>query len=418
MKDEEKRVFQPVARGGSRSIDSKEGEKMKRYCRVMSSFLILLVAIFFITSMGWGQSKVVKIGFIGPLTGPNAAQGVGARNAFDLAIREANASGKYPYKIEMVALDDASDPATGVAAALKLVSDPAVVAASGHWNSPVALATIHTFHTYRIPFIVWGAIHPDITGFYKYPGVNRVAPTLVQENGPLCDWVITELGYKAFSIISDTSSYGEMNMKAFRPMAENKGAKILSVDSVTVGTTDFRPVLTKIKGLNPDAVYFGGVVMEGALIKDQMEKVGLKRVFCAISGIKDDKFLEVAGPSGEGVLSIKPGKPIEKLEGGTKFVKSYEIAGYREPFGAYGPNAYDSAGIILEAFSKVGPDDKAAITKYIRGIKYKGLMGETTFDATGQTTNLIVSRFIGQDGKWVTWEDSAYSKGVRKLPKP
>ena len=391
---------------------------MKKIYRIIGLSAILLTMMFLVTSMGWSQTRVVKIGFIGPLTGPNAAQGVGARNAFDLAIREANASGKFGYKIEMVALDDASDPATGVAAALKLVSDPAVVTASGHWNSPVALATIHTFHTYRIPFIVWGAIHPDITGFYKYPGVNRVAPTLVQENGPLCDWVIGELGYKGFSIISDTSSYGETNVKAFRPMAEKMGAKIISADSVTVGTTDFRPILTRVKGLNPDAVYFGGVVMEGALIRDQMEKVGLKRVFCAISGIKDDKFLEVAGPSGEGTLTIKPGKPIEKLEGGMKFVKAYEGAGYREPFGAYGPNAYDSAGILLEAISKVGPDDKGAIAKYVRNIKYKGLMGETTFDATGQTTNIIVSRFVGQDGKWVTWEDSVYAKGTRKLPKP
>jgi branched-chain amino acid transport system substrate-binding protein len=391
---------------------------MKKIYRIIGLSAILLTMTFLVTSMGWSQTRVVKIGFIGPLTGPNAAQGVGARNAFDLAIREANASGKFPYKIEMVALDDASDPATGVAAALKLVSDPAVVTASGHWNSPVALATIHTFHTYRIPFIVWGAIHPDITAFYKYPGVNRVAPTLVQENNPLCDWVIGELGYKNFSIISDTSSYGETNVKAFRPMGEKMGAKILSVDSVTVGTTDFRPILTKVKGLNPDAVYFGGVVMEGALIRDQMEKVGLKKAFCAISGIKDDKFLEVAGPSGEGTLTIKPGKPIEKLEGGMKFVKAYESAGYREPFGAYGPNAYDSAGILLEAISKVGPDDKGAIAKYVRNIKYKGLMGETTFDATGQTTNIVVSRFVGQDGKWVTWEESLYAKGTRKLPKP
>jgi branched-chain amino acid transport system substrate-binding protein len=318
----------------------------------------------------------------------------------------------------MVALDDASDPATGVAAALKLVSDPAVVAASGHWNSSVALATIHTFHTYRIPFIVWGAIHPDITAYYKYPMVNRVAPTLVQENGPLIDWVVGELGYKSFSIISDTSSYGETNVKAFQPMAEKKGARIVSVDSVSVGTTDFRPVLTKVKGLNPGAVYFGGVVMEGALIRDQMQKVGLNKLFCAISGIKDDKFLEVAGPSGEGVLSIKPGKPIEKLEGGTKFVRAYGAAGYREPFGAYGPNAYDSAGILLEAISKVGPDNKDAIGKYVRGIKYRGLMGETTFDATGQTTNIVVSRFVGQDGKWVEWEESAYAKGTKKLPAP
>lgn len=403
---------------GLRLKKGKEGERMKKSFCVMALILIVVTGMFLCSRAGFAQSKVVKIGFIGPLTGPNAAQGVGARNAFDLAVREANASGRFPFKIEMVALDDASDPATGVAAALKLVSDPAVVAASGHWNSPVALATIHTFHTYRVPFIVWGAIHPDITGFYKYPGVNRVAPTLVQENGPLCDWVIGELGYKSFSIISDTSSYGEMNTKAFRPMAESRGAKILSVDSVTVGTTDFRPILTKIKGLNPGAVYFGGVVMEGALIRDQMEKVGLKKLFCAISGIKDDKFLEVAGPSGEGVLTIKPGKPIEKLEGGTRFLKAYEAAGYREPFGAYGPNAYDSAGIILEAISRVGPNDKGAIAKYIRGIKYKGLMGETSFDATGQTVNVTVSRFVGQSGKWVEWESSDYAKGTRKLPAP
>jgi len=390
---------------------------MKSIHRVTGLSIILLATVFLVTSMGWAQAKVVKIGFIGPLTGPNAAQGVGARNAFDLKIREANASGKFSYKIEMVALDDGSDPATGVAAALRLVSDPAVVAASGHWNSSVALATIHTFHTYRIPFIVWGAIHPDITGFYKYPGVDRVAPTLVQENGPLCNWVLGELGYKSFSIISDTSSYGETNVKAFVPMAEKMGAKILSTDMVSVGTTEFRPILTKIKGLNPDAIYFGGVVMEGALIRDQMGKVGLNKLFCAISGIKDDKFLEVAGPSGEGVLSIEPGKPIEKLEEGTQFINAYKVTGYREPFGAYGPNAYDSAGIILEAISKVGIDDKGAIMKYIRNIKYKGLMGETSFDATGQTTNILVSRFVGQDGKWVPWEDSAYAKGVRKLPK-
>jgi hypothetical protein len=44
-------------------------------------------------------------------------------------------------------------------------------------------------------------------------------------------------------------------------------------------------------------------------------------------------------------------------------------------------------------------------------------MGETSFDATGQTTNLIVSRFVGQAGKWVTWEESDYGKGARKLPK-
>lgn len=386
--------------------------------RILVFSVIFLMGLFFLPHLTWGQEKVVKIGFIGPLTGPNAAQGTGARNAFDLAIRQANASGKFPYRIEMVALDDASDPATGVAAALKLVSDPAVVTASGHWNSPVALATIHLFHAHKVPFIVWGAIHPDITGFYKYPGVNRVAPTLVQENIPFADWVINELGYKAFSIVSDKTSYGELTTKVFTAEAEKRGAKILSTDMVSVGTTDFRPILTKIKGLNPEAIYFGGVVTEGALVKDQMAKVGLTKLFGGISGIMDIKYIEVAGPSAEGTLTIKPGKPIEKYAGGAQFAKAYEAAGYREPFGAYGPNAYDAAGILLEGLAKVGPDDKVGIAKYVRGIKYQGLLGETTFDETGQTRNIVVGRYVAQDGKWVPWEESDYAKGKRKLPKP
>ncbi len=384
--------------------------------RILVISTIFLLCLFILPLLTWGQARVVKIGFIGPLTGPNAAQGTGARNAFDLAVRQANASGKYPYRFEAVALDDASDPATGVAAALRLVSDPAVAAAAGHWNSPVALATIHTFHTYRIPFIVWGAIHPDITGYYKYPGVNRVAPTAVQENIPFADWVISELGYKSYSIISDKTSYGELCTQVFTTEGEKRGAKILSTDMVSVGTTDFRPILTKVKGINPEAIYFGGQVTEGALVKDQMAKVGLNKLFGGISGIMDVKYIEVAGASAEGTLTIKPGKPIEKYAGGAQFVQAYQAAGYREPFGAYGPNAYDSAGILMEAIGKVGPDDKAALMKYIRGIKYQGLLGETTFDETGQTKNIVVSRYVAQDGKWVPWEESGYAKGQKKLP--
>ncbi len=384
--------------------------------RILVISTIFLVCLFILPLLTWGQARVVKIGFIGPVTGPNAAQGTGARNAFDLAVRQANASGKYPYKFEAVALDDASDPATGVAAALRLVSDPAIAAATGHWNSGVALATIHTFHTYRIPFIVWGAIHPDITGFYKYPGVNRVAPTAVQENIPFADWVINELGYKSYSIISDKTSYGELCTQVFTAEGEKRGAKILSTDMVSVGTTDFRPILTRVKGINPEAIYFGGQVTEGALVRDQMAKVGLNKLFGGISGIMDVKYIEVAGPSAEGTLTIKPGKPIEKYAGGTQFVQAYQAAGYREPFGAYGPNAYDSAGILIEAIGKLGPDDKAALMKYIRGIKYQGLLGETTFDETGQTKNIVVSRYVAQDGKWVPWEESDYAKGQKKLP--
>ena len=379
--------------------------------------VILSLVLIFSASGSAVLARTVKIAFIGPLSGPNAAQGIGAKNSFDLAIKQANKSGKFPYTLEMMTLDDASDPAVAVSAALKAVSDKSVVAVSGHWNSGCALATIHTFHSFKVPMMVWGAISPKITE-YNYPEITRSCPTLVQENVPFAKWVINSLGYKTFSIISDTTDYGDQNTKVFKSLADKLGAKVLSVDAVPTGTTDFRPILTKIKGLQPSAIYFGGVVMEGALAKSQMKKVGLNKLFCAVSGLADPKFIEVAGKAAEGTVITKPGFELTELAGGKAYIKAYEAQGYSEPMGAYGVYAYESAGIILATLKKVGPDDKGELAKALRAAKYDGIMGTTTFDKNGQTELAPVTKLVSQDGKWVKWEKSKYADGSRQLPKP
>ena len=391
---------------------------MKRFLKGFVAFAVVLsLAFMFSFAVKDAEAKTIKIAFIGPLTGPNAAQGSGAKNSFDLAVRLANQSGSYPYKVEMMALDDASDPGVAVSAALKAVSDKNVVAASGHWNSACALATIHTFHSFKVPFMVWGAISPKITG-YNYPEVTRNCPTLVQENVPFAEWVIGDLGYKNFSIVSDTTDYGEQNTKAFKALADKFGASIVSVDAVPVGTTDFRPILTKIKGLNPSAIYFGGVVMEGALTKSQMAKVGLRKLFCAVSGLADPKFIEVAGKAAEGTVITKPGFDLDKLPGGQAFKAAYAAQNYREPMGAYGIYAYEAANMLLAAIAETGPDDKVALAKTIRAMKYDGVLGTTTFDQNGQTELAPVTRLVAQDGQWVSWDSSAYAAGTRSIPKP
>ena len=367
---------------------------------------------------GTEAAKVVKIGFIGPLTGPNAYQGVGARNAFDLAIKQANESKEFPYKIEMVAMDDASNPGTGASAATKITSDNDVVAASGHWNSPVAEATIPIFKNAKIPFIIWGAISPKLTSAENYPIVTRVAPTSVQENIPLAKFAVDERGYKKWAVVSDTSVYGKNNTAAWKDeISKRSGAAIVSVDEIQVGQTDFRPILTKIKNLNPEALYFGGVVMEGALIKRQMSEMGMKIPLFAISGIGSEKYVEAAGQEqAEGTVSSKPGKDINQLPGGQKFMDAYQKAGYSEPYGVYGPYAYDAANVILAALKKVGPD-RAKLIDAIAKIEYPGLLGTTKFDQFGQTTNVAATILVVQDGNWVPWESSEYAAGKRTLPK-
>ncbi len=246
------------------------------------------------------SQEAVKIGFIGPLSGGNAQQGLSARNGFQLAVDQANASG-LPFKIEPVILDDAANPQTGVAAALKLTNDGQVLAATGHWNSGVALATIPVFQRAGVPFIVWGAISPKITE-RNNPMVSRVVTTLVNTNEPLAKWAAGSIG-KKIAIVSDTSDYGVANTQNFEKFFKAAGGSIVATEAAPVGTTDFRALLTKIKATSPDAVYFGGVITEAGLVRQQMVELGLAVPMIGVDGFHDAEFVKIAGPAAEGTIS-------------------------------------------------------------------------------------------------------------------
>lgn len=381
----------------------------------MVVMLVISCALFLMNSPAafGAEKKLVKIGFIGPLTGPNAAVGLGARNSADLAIRQANEKGTYPYRLELVVMDDASDPTTGVAAATKLCSDPAVAAATTHFNSPVGLATIHVFHRYGVPQMFWGGIHPDITNKYNYPEVTRICPNTNVEHYTLATFVVKKLGYKDWSIIYDVTSYGKSCLDAVKSALNKTGGKILSEDAIPVGAVDFRPILSKIKALKPgpQVIYYGGVVTEASLIKIQMNELGMKNLYVGVTGLDSETFNQTAGEAAEGTLIV--GKA--EIDEASPFAKAYKAAGYKEFYEASGPYAYDSVNLILEAIKKVGPEDKKALAKAIRGMEYKGILGITKFDEFGQTVSGGLSLKVSQDKKWVVWKDSEYAKGKRKL---
>jgi branched-chain amino acid transport system substrate-binding protein len=360
----------------------------------------ILAGSLFAMALGFAQAQAdqIKLGFIGPLSGGNAQQGLGARNGFLLAIEQANASG-YPHQVEAVVLDDASDPAVGVSAAQKLINDPAVIAATGHWNSSVALATIPVFNRAQMPFIVWGAVSPKITE-QNLANVTRVTPTLVNENKPLAEAIAKEGKIKKVAIISDTTDYGVANTKWFSEFFKAAGGEIVAADAAAVGTTDFRAMLTTAKAAAPDAVYFGGVVTEAALVRSQMADLGMGALpMYGISGIYDPKFIEIAGAASEGTIAGTPAVQTNpKLE---EFYKAYEAKGYAEPAGSYAKYAYEAAQIMLDVIKEKGIEDKEALSKAIRDIHHEGILGTVSFDESGQTNMAIdVDLFVVRDGKW------------------
>jgi branched-chain amino acid transport system substrate-binding protein len=388
--------------------------------RLFKMSLVILVIIVFSLSAaqfaGAAEKRTVKIGFIGPLTGPNAAFGLGSRNSADLAVKQTNRRGDSPYRYELVVMDDASDPSTGVSAATKLCTIDKVAAATTHFNSPVGLATIHVFHRYGTPQMFWGGIHPDITYKHNFLEVTRICANTIVEHSQLTRFVTEKLGYKTWSVIYDTTSYGNSCHKAVKDALAKVGGEILSADGIPVGTQDFRPLLSRIKAITPGprVIYFGGVVTEAALVALQRDEMGMTDLlYTGVTGFDSETFNKTAGKAAEGTLIV--GK--KAIGEDSPFVQAYKAAGYKEYYEATGPYAYDATNLIIAAINKVGPDDKELLAKTIRGMEYEGILGLTKFDEFGQTETGGLTMKVSQDGKWVSWDTSEYAKGLRSLPK-
>ena len=359
----------------------------------------------------------VKVGFIGPLTGGTSSNGIGGRNSADLVVRLRNADPKAKYEYELIVLDDECKPNIGVQAATKLGANKDVIAAATHYCSAVAISTVDVYHKFGLPIIVWGAVLPDITYGNTYKEVHRVNGTMINQNETAAKFM-TGLGYKTWAIIHDTTDYGKGHNKYFTQYVTKNGGKILGRFGVTSDQQDFSAELTKIKSLNPDVLYFGGLTPIGVRIRAQMEKLGLKAQFQGTSGIVSDTFLKGSGPLAEGVLAFREGAPTEKLPGGQYFLEQYNKQGYSDPPEAYGAFAFTAMTLILDTIEAVGPDRKK-VRKALNEVKganaVDSITGKVAFDDHGQNTIAVITKYVAQDGKWKVWEDSDYVKGLRKL---
>ena len=356
-----------------------------------------------------------KVAFIGPLTGGVAANGIGARNSAELAVKLRNADPKAKYEYELVVLDDECKPNVAVQVATKAGADRSVIAAAAHYCSAAAIAAVETYNRLGLPMVVWGAVLPDITYRAKYPEVHRVNGTMINQN-EVAAKLMTGLGFKKWVVIHDTTDYGKGHNKYFTQFFGKSGGQIVATFGVTADQQDFTAELTQIKSQNPEALYFGGLTPIGVRIRAQMDKLGLKAQFDGTSGIVNDDFIKALGPLAEGALAFREGAPAEKLPGGKFFMEKYNAQKYDNPPEAYGAFAYAAMNMILDSIEKVGPDRKKVIADLGDVKDRDSIVGKITFDDHGQNTVAVITKYVVQDGKFVEWDDSEYASGKRKLP--
>ena len=358
---------------------------------------------------------VVKIAFVGPLTGGTSSIGLGGRNSADLAVRLRNADPKAKYTYQLVSQDDECRPNVGVQVATKIAADKSIIAGVTHFCSAVAMGTVAVYNRFGLPVVVWGAVLPEITYGNDFKEVHRVNGTMINQSEVAAKFM-TDQGYKKFAIIHDTTDYGKGHNKYFSEFLKKNGATVLGTFGVTADQQDFSTELTKIRELKPDVVYFGGLTPLGVRIRTQMEKLGIKAQFEGTSGIKSDAYIQGVGEKlAEGSLAFLEGAPWEKIPGGLFFTAQYQKQKYSEPPEAYGTFSYAAANLIMDAVEKVGPDRKKVRDVLNKTRDADTLIGKVTFDDHRQNIVPLVTKYVVEDGKWAIWEDSSYASGKRKL---
>ena len=378
---------------------------MRKLHRVWAGFLVLAI----VGCAPAPKTPVVKIGFVAALTGDQAPQGQDILHGAKLAIEQAAAQGEIlpGYRLELVALDDQRNPTQAVAAAKKLVADRDVVAVVGHLNSSCTMPASSIYHQARILQVSPVSSNPQISrqGFDTF---YRICATDDLQGPAAALFAVRELGAKRIFIMDDMTTYGRGLANEFEKKLKELGAEILGHEGITQGDKDFTPLLTKIKSLSPDLVYFAGMFPEGALLIRQRRDVGLGGIFMGGDGMFDAALIELAGAEAcQDVYLTTIGSDIHGIPKAQAFVKAYEQK--FGPVGAYSAYGYEATNIAIWAIQQAGRKDRPAVLAAMKTLKdYPGLFGLQNFDEKGDSLIRDIGLFTIQDGKFVFLKSASW----------
>jgi len=351
------------------------------------------------------QEVVVKIGSASPITGPQAHIGVDIRNGVQLAIDDINAAGLNidgkKIKLELVAEDDEANPTKAATVAQKLV-DAKVVAVVGHFNSGASIPASKIYSDAGIPQISPSSTNPKYTQ-QGFKTTFRVVANDDQQGPVGAKFALEKLKPKTVAVIDDSTSYGQGLADTFEAAAKAGGAKIVAREHTTDKDTDFKAILTKIKGKKPEVVFFGGIDPQAGPMVKQMGELGIKAKFMGGDGMQTPNFIKLAGNAAEGAMASMPGLPKDQMPGGAKFLEKFK-AKFNADVELFAPMGYDAVYVFVEAMKRAKSTDPAKFLLEVGKPDYKGVIGPIAFDDKGDLKNGPITIYVVKDGKWDTLE--------------
>lgn len=378
---------------------------MASFPQVGRSVLAVSAVMAAVLSHSAQAQTVVRIGHVGPVSGPQAHYGRDNENGARMAVEELNAQGVTiagkKVRFELIAEDDAADPKQGTAAAQKLC-DAKVNGVVGHLNSGTTIPAAKVYSQCGLPMVTPSATNPELTQL-GYKNVYRLLANDNALGAGLAQHASQVLKVKKVAIIDDRTAYGKGVADVFAKTAKSLGIEVVSQQYTNDKAVDFMAILTAIKSRKPDAIFFGGMDPQAGPMLRQMQQLGLSKAYLfGGDGICTDKLKDLASGARtlSNVVCAVGGAAIEKMPNGKDWRARYD-AKFPKQFQVYSPYTYDATMVLVDAMKRANSVDPKVYGPKLAATNYQGVTAKVAFEPQGDLKNPAMTLYVYKDGKKV-----------------
>jgi branched-chain amino acid transport system substrate-binding protein len=349
------------------------------------------------SSSGASSNQTYKIGFQGALSGDNQQLGINEINSVELAVKQANAGGKLPFKLEVVRSDDGGTPDKAPAAASALLQDNAIVGVVGPIFSGPTKAVGTTYAQAGMALISPSATNPTLTssGFTTFHRI--VAPDSV-EAPAAADWLAKKA--KKVFVVDDTSEYGKGAGDGVRGELDKKGIPHQD-QSVPASTQDYGAVAQAVVSSGADAMFYGGYDAQAALLAKALQTAGFKGIAMGGNGVKSTVFTQNSGSAGDGWYFSCGCLDATTAPQAKDFTAAYRKAYNTDP-STYSPEAYDATNAMIQAIKDAqskGKVTRATVEDAVQNLNYTGITTTIKFESNGEVQQQVINLYQQKSGK-------------------
>jgi branched-chain amino acid transport system substrate-binding protein len=381
-----------------------------------------LVALAATLALSLALAQPVTIGVLSPLTGGSAGTGQAQRAGFELALEEINAAGGVLGEpLRIVVEDTQANPAVGLAAFEKLMTEDGVEFIAGGFSSGVTLALVESFRTFQ-PIVMWIGGAVSGVGIDGFDGIEE----LIGEE----DWFfhvhpwdyhnvtaatafVAETGSDTVALLHEDSAFGGPGSAGAQALLEEAGVTVPLREAFTStllgGTGDFRAAISKAAATDADLLYWIGYDSDVVPLTSQIRELGYRPqyIFGAPPGWPSEFAAAPEAQCVTGLIGFMPNLPTAEAQA---FTEAYTAMHGSEPDNYMAALAYANLWAYADAINAAGTTDQDAVIAALEEGTFRSPIGDWSFEPSV----IAQHQGFGTD-LWLVFQ---YQDGVREIVWP